>query len=151
MDNKAGLDELIQALNRRLNRAIEDDQEFRKLSDYQPQRDIAGIYKNRQAAIIIINIFRPWPKDVFSGKTATISQGKVEAKWLECPFPIYPIKIENGITGPDMTKKPSDIIMTHSLYWEYAGLGYLLNPLHFSDLTLDKTLKIAGSFIKGQK
>jgi hypothetical protein len=137
-----------EALNQRLSRAIEDDREFRKLSAFKPHREISGTYKNRQAATIFINISRSWPKEALSGKTVTIATGKIEANWMESPFPVYPIKKENGIKSADMTKKPADIIITHSLYWEYGGLGYYLCSFYTNDLTLDEAVKIAESFIK---
>jgi hypothetical protein len=141
---------LEKELNRRMNLAIEEEGEFKKLSDFSPQRDTCGIYKNSQVAIIFINIFRPWPKDALSGEIVTIGPGKIKAHWIECPFPIYPLKTENGIKGADMTKKPTDIKITHSLYWEYAGLGYYLNPFYTRDLALDEAVDIAESFMKGQ-
>ncbi len=141
------------ALNQRLNHAIEDDQEFKDLRAFKPERDICGVYKNKQAAVVFINISKSLATAVFDEKTVTIGAGKIKAKWLESPFPVYRLKNENGIKSPDMTQKPTDIKITHSLYWEYGGLSYSLNshyPLRGKDLTLEEAVKIAESFIQGQ-
>lgn len=66
--------------------------------------------------------------------------------YCENPLPIYPLVEKNGVTTNDITQKPKEIKVVHSLTWEYKGVYYHLSDMG-NNISLDKLKNAANSVL----
>jgi len=143
--------ETSQRLQTNMMAAIDDENEFKKLAQFKPLRDVSGAYKSSEGTIFIeVNNGKTWQSDLMhkSNNIIDVKIGDLNGKWVELPLPIYPIKEANGSGGFDFSQKPTEIKIMHALIWKVGNINYMLTTYDKnSEQPLENMLKTAQAFI----
>lgn len=134
-------------------KATYDADVFNNLTDYEPYRNVFATYMSKKGNILFISIESSEVplKDEATSITVETKVGGVNAAWVEEAYPNYKSIYENGIGKSDLYTKPEGISKIHYLTWTVNGVRYQLSTNTEWELTMEESVKIAESFMKGQK
>jgi hypothetical protein len=147
--------ETSKQLQATLYKAINAENAFNSLKKYKPYRSVGAIYKNNAEDFVFITM---QSKDIgalpgygeINAATET-KAGDVDASWLEVVTPDYQTTNEKGYLQNDISAKPKGIKKIHYLTWAFGEAKYFLCKYDDAKLTMEDAVKLAESFMEGQK
>lgn len=136
--------------------AINSEEEFRSLKEYEPYRCMGCIYRYNTGKPVGITVLPTNCQMSFKYndiiETLQTKVGKADAKWIGISSPDY--------NGGDMTQKPIGKTTCHILIWSTNDASYLINTMDNQPLSntkdnqplsMDECIKIAEAFMEAQK
>lgn len=123
--------------------AIDNQDEFEKLSEYSPYRSTTSIYDKDDVCIYIST--SPYSTFAISPKKEEIKIGDVKGYWCKIEFPEYSLIRINDIGQNDFSSKPT-IKEKYILEWTNNDIFYSLSTLQDSTISKEEAIKIAEEF-----
>ena len=127
--------------------AIDNQEEFEKLSEYSPYRSTTSIYDKNDVCIYIST--SPFSTFAISPKKEEIKIGNVIGYWCNIEYPEYPLIRINDIGQSDLSSKPT-IKEKYILEWKSDDIFYSLSTLEDSVISKDEAIKLAEEFQAAQ-
>lgn len=136
----------IPQISKQMNKAIENQEEFTKLADYSPSRNLVGNYRKGNETISIFT--SPVKLDTQSdySKIEKVKIGDIDALWCTSKFPVYPYKKGES----DMSVKPT-IEDSYSLNWVNNDIQYSLPLTSHCSLSKEEAIKVATEIQAAQE
>jgi hypothetical protein len=135
-----------------VHEAIDNKDKFLSLRKYNPIRSVSSIYEKTDGIRISINInpatiAENLEKMIDSMNSKIVEINGVKTYWFDIPLPNYPMINKNGITGADMTQKPTKVETAHQLAWISNGLYFSICIEANQNCSIEEAENIAKAFM----
>jgi hypothetical protein len=137
-------------LQKDIYEAIDNQEKFQSLEKYNPTRDVSARYTSYIGDSIFINIGvsnSEFEKQAESMDVKKIDIDGIKGYWLDIPYPVYPRVKKNGINQYDLTKAPTEIKVSHQLFWFWNGLSFSITIDEKQDFSMEKAQGVAKTFM----
>lgn len=142
-----------QKLENQIKMAINDEVIFNSLSAYRPYRGAYAFYisNKREVSIFVSPIQKEVESQLNSGKYSVLDINGAKGYWVDIPVPNYPIVSKDGTSYTDMTQKPTEINLTHSLIWLSDGTFHQFVFQKDNELSQNEAIELAKTLISSNK
>lgn len=152
LNNQVPYDER-KSIERQMEAAIYDQEEFNRLSDYAPVRGVMGIYKykspdDKYGTKFSITSYPQTFNFDNDSNAEDVKIGNIQGYWYNIEYIDYP-----PFGDDSMTHKPSIINDSYGLNWTQNGISYTLqvnNKLNLNHITKETAIALAKEFIEAQ-
>jgi hypothetical protein len=129
-----------------IEKAIDDDVSFNNLIKYQPKRVISGMYFNGTSALNL-DLYNSYGHNEYKGSYDSIVDiNGIKGYWQNSTHPLYPNTNIGTKPGPDMTKKPTEVINEKYLIWVKNDIIYRIT-VYRDGLSNDEIVNAAKNIV----